>query len=42
MEHEFKFHDLVELWKTIPKPDPAYWDTLEAINKTQPPVSDLR
>jgi hypothetical protein len=37
----FKLRDLAELWKTIPKPDPGYWKTLEEINRTQPqlPVS---
>jgi hypothetical protein len=32
----FKLRDLVQLWKTIPKPDPDYWNTLEEINKAQP------
>ena len=36
----FKLRDLVQLWKTIPKPDPAYWDTLEEINRTQPPLPE--
>lgn len=37
----FKLRDLLGLLKTIPKPDPEYWDTLEEINRTQPrlPVS---
>jgi hypothetical protein len=40
MEREFKLRDLAELWKTIPKPDPEYWDTLEEINRTQPPLPE--
>lgn len=34
----FKLRDLLRLWKTIPKRDPDYWDTLEEINRTQPPT----
>jgi prevent-host-death family protein len=36
----FKFRDLVRLWKTIPKPDPDYWNTLEKINRAQPPLPE--
>jgi antitoxin (DNA-binding transcriptional repressor) of toxin-antitoxin stability system len=36
----FKLRDLVQLWKTIPKPDPGYWDTIEEINRTQPPLPE--
>ena len=36
----FKLRDLKQLWKTIPKPDPAFWDALEEINRTQPPVPE--
>ena len=33
----FTLRDLVQLLKTIPKPDPGYWDVLEDINRKQPP-----
>src|SRR5579864_7307861 len=33
---KFTLRDLVQLLKTIPKPDPGYWDALEAINRNQP------
>ena len=36
----FKFRDLVQLWKTIPKPDPDYWNALEKINRDQPPLPE--
>ena len=36
----FKLRDLVQLWKTIPKPDPDYWSTLEEINRAQPPLPE--
>jgi prevent-host-death family protein len=33
---KFTLRDLVHLLKTIPKPDPGYWDALEEINRNQP------
>jgi prevent-host-death family protein len=32
--------DLVQALKTIPKPDPAYWDDVEKINRCQPPLPE--
>jgi prevent-host-death family protein len=33
----FTLRDLVRLLKTIPKPDPGYWDDIENIQRNQPP-----
>jgi len=30
--------DLVEFLRTAPKPDPGYWDDLEEIIRSQPPL----
>jgi prevent-host-death family protein len=30
--------DLVELLRSAPKPDPGYWEDLEEIIRSQPPV----
>jgi antitoxin (DNA-binding transcriptional repressor) of toxin-antitoxin stability system len=35
---KFTVSDMVELLKTIPKPDAEYWDVLENINRSQPPM----
>jgi len=37
---KFTVRDLVELLKTIPKPDQEYWDILEDINRNQPPLPE--
>ncbi len=28
--------EFLEIWKTLPKPDPEYWDELEQIQASQP------
>ena len=37
---KFTLGDLVQLLKTIPKPDPAYWDAVEEANRNQPPLPE--
>jgi len=32
--------DLSELLSSIPKPDPAFWDNVEALTKNQAPVPE--
>ena len=34
----FTLTELSELLATIPKPDPAFWDEVEALTRTQPSV----
>jgi antitoxin (DNA-binding transcriptional repressor) of toxin-antitoxin stability system len=34
----FMLSDLAALLRSVPKPDPAYWDTLEEILNSQSPV----
>ena len=36
---KFTLRDLVQLLKDIPKPDPAYWDVLDDIQRKQPPLN---
>lgn len=33
---KFTLRDLAHLLKTIPKPDPGYWDVIEDSNRKQP------
>jgi prevent-host-death family protein len=37
---KFTLRDLSQLLKTIPKPDPGYWDIIEQIHRKQPPPLD--
>lgn len=37
---KFTLRDLVQLLKTIPKPDGGYWDDLEEIRKGQPSLPE--
>ena len=37
---KFTLREFAQLLKTIPKPDPAYWDDLEGIQRKQPPLPD--
>ena len=37
---KFTLRDLVQVLKTVPKPDPGYWDTLEEINRNQPALPE--
>lgn len=39
---KFTVRDMVELLKTVPKPDEEYWDVLENINRNQPPIPESR
>ena len=32
--------EFLELWPALPKPDPAYWDDLEAVSRSQPPLPE--
>jgi prevent-host-death family protein len=36
----FTLRNLVQLLKTIPKPDPGYWDDIEHIHRSQPPLPE--
>jgi len=36
---KFTLSDLVRLLRTVPKPDPGYWDDLEDIQRKQPPLN---
>jgi prevent-host-death family protein len=35
---KFTVRDLAQLLKTIPKPDPGYWDAVEEIKRKQAPL----
>jgi prevent-host-death family protein len=35
---KFTLRDLAQLLRTIPKPDPGYWDVIEDITRKQPPL----
>ncbi len=37
---KFTLRDLVQLLKTIPKPDPGYWDDIEDLNRNQAPLPE--
>ena len=37
---KFTLRDLVQLLKTIPKPDPGYWDDIEKLNRNQAPLPE--
>ena len=37
---KFTLRDLVQLLKTIPKPDPGYWDDIEKLKRNQPPLPE--
>lgn len=37
---QFTVRDMVELLKTVPKPDEEYWDILETMNRSQPPMPE--
>ena len=36
----FTLRELVELLKSAPKPDPGYWDAVEEVIRTQPPLPE--
>jgi len=35
---KFTLRDLAQLWKTIPKPDPGYWDAVDGVQLNQAPL----
>jgi prevent-host-death family protein len=37
---KFTLRDWVQLLKTIPKPDPGYWDAVADVRRKQPPLPD--
>jgi antitoxin (DNA-binding transcriptional repressor) of toxin-antitoxin stability system len=37
---KFTLRDLTQLLKTLPKPDPGYWDVIEDIQRKQPPLPE--
>ncbi len=37
---KFTLRDLAGLLKTIPKPDPGFWDAVEKANRNQPPLPE--
>jgi hypothetical protein len=33
--------EFIEFWRSLPKPDPEYWDDVERAVNSQPPMPDL-